>query len=133
MLVGELLEVGAAVELLDDRLGLFLGLDQDVARLDLVDRRRVCHLLVVAGAHLLVGDLGADVLVDQFAVQRALLEEGHAALEVRVLVEPFRDRLVGQQPDLHDRHEGRGAALLRRQLRVLLVDARPARARDRPR
>ncbi len=103
MLVGELLEVGAAVELLDDGLGLFLGLDEDVPGLDLVDRRRIGHLLVVAGAHFGVGDLGADVLLDQLAVQRALLEESHALLEVRILVQAFGDRLVGEQPDLHDR------------------------------
>ena len=69
---------------------LFLGLHQDVPRLDLVDRRRVGHLLVVAGADLRVGDLCADILVDQFAVQRALLQERHAALEVGVLVEALR-------------------------------------------
>ena len=50
------------------------------------------------------------------------LQEGHAALEVRILVEPFGDRLGGQQLDLDDGREGRGAALLGGQLGELLVE-----------
>ena len=95
MLVGKLLEVGAAVELLDDRLGLFLRLHEDVTGMHLVDRRRAGDFLVIAGTNLGVGDLVDDTLLDQLAMQRTLLQERHAALEIRILVEAGGDRLGG--------------------------------------
>ena len=88
----------------------------------LVDRRRVGDLLVVAGADLRVGDLAGDLVLDQRAVQRALAQESHAPLEFRRLVEALGLRLGGKQPDLDDRRQRRGAALLGRQPGELLVE-----------
>ena len=85
--LGELLEIGAAFELLDDLQRLLLGLHEDVPRLHLVDRRRVGDFLVVAGADFRVGDLAGHFGVDQRAVQRALAQEFDAPLELRRLVE----------------------------------------------
>ena len=87
-----------------------------------VDRRRVRHLLVVAGADLRVGDLAGHLGLDQRAVQRALAQEFDPPLEVRRLVEALGGGLFGEQPDLDDRRHGGGAALLGRQPRELLVE-----------
>ena len=87
-----------------------------------VDRRRVGHLLIVAGADLLVGDLGGDLGGDQLAMQRTLPQEFDLPLERRLLVDAGGYRLCGEQPDLDDRRHGGGAALLGRQARELLVE-----------
>ena len=96
---------------------LFLGLHQDVAGANLVDRRRLGNLLVVAGAHVGVGDRAGNFLLDHFAVQRALAQERQALLDAGILVEAIRHRLGDQQLDLQHGHEGGGAALLGRKLR----------------
>ena len=49
-------------------------------------------------------------------------QEFDAPLELGRLVEAVGDRLGGKQPDLDDRRHRRGAALLRRQARELLVE-----------
>ena len=85
VLVGQLLEVRAGVELLDDIQRFLFRVHQNVTRLDLVHRRRLGNLLVVAGAHDGVGDLVGDLPVDQFAVQRTQLKELRPALEILVL------------------------------------------------
>lgn len=120
MLVGKLLEVGAAVELLDDGVCLFLRLHEDVTGVHLIGGRRVGDFLVVAGADLGIGNLVDDALLDHFAMQRALLQEGHAALEVGILVEAGGHRLSRHYADFDRRRQRRGAALLGRKLRELL-------------
>lgn len=94
MLVGELLEIGSAVELLDDLVGLFLGLHENVTGVHLVDRRLRGDFLLVAGAQFLVGDLADHLLLDHLAVQGALLEKSGAALEVRILSRPSATALA---------------------------------------
>lgn len=120
MLVGKLLEVGAAVELLDDGVCLFLRLHEDVTGVHLIGGRRVGDFLVVAGADLGICNLVDDALLDHFAMQRALLQEGHAALEVGILVEAGGHRLSRHHADFDRRRQRRGAALLGRKLRELL-------------
>ena len=118
--VGQLLEIGAVVELLDDGFRLFLRFHENVTGMNLVDGGPGGDFLVVARAHFLVGDLADDVLLDHLAMQRPLLQEGRAALEVGILVEPVLHRLVGEHLDFDRGRKCRGAALVRRKLRELL-------------
>src|SRR5690606_30611882 len=105
LLLGDGLKVATSVELGDDRLGLFLGADDDVAGADRVVRHRLC-----------------DVLLDVGAVQRAVAQHRHAALELVGLGEAGTFGLVGHQADLDDRRESGSAALLGRKLSELLLE-----------
>lgn len=123
LLLGDVLELGALLQVGHDLLGLVLGLDQDVAGLVFlaaVGR----HELVVLGLHLGIGDrAGLAVVLEQRADQDGLAGEfelvpvvvgGVQALLLRFLHEHFaRDDFLAQLA-LHfrrDRAAGRGQLL----------------------
>ena len=75
LLLGDGLEISAALEFLDDRFGLLLGLQEDVPRMHLLARWHRGDLLVVARLELVLGDVRNAILGEIGVVQRAVALE----------------------------------------------------------
>ena len=86
-LLGKRGEVGAALELLEDGLGLLLGLDQDVARAHLLLGGHRLDRLVIDLAHLLVGRGILGPLGQHQPHQDLVADEGLPLLEGGVIAQ----------------------------------------------
>ncbi|MGY3471498.1 hypothetical protein ACVW0I_008369 [Bradyrhizobium sp. LM6.11] len=120
-LLGELGEIGTLVELGLHRLGLVLGLDQDVARANFLLAGDLLGGLVIDLLHCVRGDGGLALAGEQAVHQQAVAGECEALLELLAV----GDLLVlgGLADDLHVDQEGQDVLVLGR--RVHLGEARP--------
>ncbi len=76
MCVGPLLEVLADFQFLDDQIGFFLDLHQDVKGVGFFDRGLGVNFLVATGTDLVVDDLADNFLADdQLSIQGTLVKE----------------------------------------------------------
>ena len=80
--LGKLGEILAGIEVLDDRLGFVLGLDEDVPGMNFFLRRDLLDLGVIARLDLVVGHGVDDILAEIGIVQFALTQEGKTLLEL---------------------------------------------------
>ncbi len=99
LLLGQLSEIGALLQLLDDGLGLVLGLEQDVAGVHFLVAGDLLGGLLIDLLHRLIGGGGLALGGQQLIHQDAVAGEIEPALEIG----PLGDLLVlgGLGDDLH--------------------------------
>ncbi len=112
LLLGEFGEIGALLEFVLDRLGLILGLDQDVAGVDFLLARDLLGGILIDLLHGLVGGRSLAFARQQAVHQEPVARERQPLLEIVVVL----DLLVlgGLGDDLHVDQERQDVVLLGR-------------------
>jgi hypothetical protein len=112
LLAGDIGEIGAAIELLDDLVGLVLAVDQDVAGPHLHHRGHFLEELLVAGLDRLVADLRLEVMVEHRLADLLVLVVGHLGLDRRVVLQVLPAPFGGQQVEVDQALDQRRKQLL---------------------
>ena len=119
---GQLDEVLARIQLGHHRLGLFLAVDEDMAGLHLLLRRRRRDFPVIALANRLFGQAVDDPGLEKLVVQRPVPEERDAPLKGLILAKPRVLGLLRHQLDVEQRRQRRGGPLLGGKARELRIE-----------
>jgi hypothetical protein len=108
----------------DQRRGLLLGFDEDVAGIDLFRRLGRLDLGIVACAHIGVLDATQHLVLEIGVVQGPVTKEGHALLERLAVCETRSICPCGQKLDVEQRRKGCHPTLLHGQLSELRIEIR---------